>query len=408
MTRSVLLADCDVFYVQLARIADPEGAGREPLLIVGGTAASRGVVCSASYEVRAFGVRSGMPISRAVRLCPQAMCVPVPRKLCSEKSREVVRVLERFAPEVQSASPDEAYLELTTAMDTVYRARTLESIARDIREAVLAETDIRISLGGGTNRLVAKLAVERAKPRPGTDGTGVHIVAAGEEASFVQNFKLADVPGIGPKFQARLAKVGWVAVRDVVSHDVTTVQRVAGERSGNWLYDVVRGIDDSVVSSRPSVKSIGHETTFPRDLSSDDALRTRLLELTDRAVTDLRHAGYAARTITVRMKDADFKLRQSSHTVEQPLATYQSVAPEVINLFVRLRRARRVPARLIGVSFSGLMAQRRADEKQLALFEEKRTGGETAKQRRVAEAVDRLRERLGYDAISYGARTKER
>ena len=163
--RSILLADCDVYYVQLARMADPEGAGRAELLIVGGSAESRGVVCSATYEVRKYGVRSGMPISRAVRLCPQAMCVPVPRKLCSEKSEEIVEVLQRFAPDVESASPDEAYLDLTTTMQTVYRGRSLEDIAHTIRDAVWKETAIRISMGGGTNKLVAKLAVELAKPR---------------------------------------------------------------------------------------------------------------------------------------------------------------------------------------------------------------------------------------------------
>ncbi|NUQ91717.1 MAG: DNA polymerase IV, partial [Gemmatimonadaceae bacterium] len=131
--RSILLADCDVYYVQLARMADPDGAGRARLLIVGGSAESRGVVCSATYEVRKFGVRSGMPISRAVKLCPQAMCVPVPRELTARKSEEIVEVLHRFAPDVESASPDEAYMDLTTTMDTVYRGRNLADVARVVR-----------------------------------------------------------------------------------------------------------------------------------------------------------------------------------------------------------------------------------------------------------------------------------
>ncbi|HEX2779280.1 MAG TPA: hypothetical protein VHM30_07265, partial [Gemmatimonadaceae bacterium] len=168
--RSILLSDCDVFYVQLARMADPEDAGREPLLIVGGSAESRGVVCSATYEVRKYGVRSGMPISRAVKLCPQAMCVPVPRALTSQKSEEIFHVLQRFAPDVESASPDEAYMDLTTAMDSVYRGRTLEEIAHMVRAAVERETGIRVSMGGGTSKLIAKLAVEPAKPRDGRGG----------------------------------------------------------------------------------------------------------------------------------------------------------------------------------------------------------------------------------------------
>jgi DNA polymerase IV len=399
--RSVLLADCDVFYVQLARLADPAGVGQVPLLIVGGTAESRGVVCSASYEVREFGVRSGMPISRAVRLCPKALCVPVPRKLCGQKSREVVRVLQRFAPAVQSASPDEAYLELTSAMQTIYRDRALEAIALDIRRAVFEETQIRISLGGGTNRLVAKLAVERAKPRVGTDAQGVYVVAPGDEAAFAATFSLAELPGIGPKFQERLARIGWRTVRDVVPHDRAVLERVAGARQGRWLYDIVRGIDDSVVQGRGAPKSIGHETTFPRDLVSDAELRRTLLGLTDSAVSDLRQGGYAARTISVRLKDADFVLRRASHTVPSALTTYQAIAPIAGELLDRLRAARRVPARLVGVTLSQLTQGGGAD--QLVLFETGANEVETSKQRRVADAVDKLRSRLGRDVIGFGS-----
>jgi DNA polymerase IV len=403
--RTVLLADCDVFYVQLARLADPEGVGRVPLLIVGGTAESRGVVCSASYEVRAYGVRSGMPIARAVRLCPEALCVPVPRKLCAQKSREVVRVLQRFAPAVQSASPDEAYMELTSAMATVYRDRPLDAIARDIRSAVMEQTAIRISLGGGSNRLVAKLAVERAKPRPGTSGNGVHIVAPGDEAAFVSTFSLADLPGVGPKFQERLARVGWRDVRDVVPLELATLERIAGTRQGRWLYDMVRGIDDSAVQGRAGSKSIGHETTFRRDVVSDAELRRTLLALADGAVSDMRQAGYGARTIAVRVKDADFVVRRASRTLPAALTTYQAIAPIAGELLDRLRKARRVPVRLVGVSLTQLT---RGSAYQLALFEAGGGDVETTKQRRVAAAVDDLRARLGRDVIGFGAAAIDR
>ncbi len=398
--RSVLLADCDVYYVQLARLADPQGAGCATHLIVGGTAQSRGVVCSASYEVREFGVRSGMPIARALRLCPHAMCVPVPRRLCAEKSREVVRVLKRFAPAVQSASPDEAYLELTSAMDTVYRGRTLEAVAHDIRRAVLAETAIRISLGGGTNRLVAKLAVERAKPRPGTDGRGVHVVKPGEEADFVATVTLGDIPGIGPKFQQRLGRIGWRDVADVLPHDRATLERVAGQRQGRWLYDVIRGIDRVVVQARSPQKSIGHETTFSRDMIDDADLRQTLLVLTDHAVSDMRGGRCGARTIAVRVKDADFVLRRASRTVPTALTTYQAIAPIAGELLQRLRAERRVPVRLVGVTLSQLSGDDGAD--QLPLFDATSNRGESPQQRRVAAAVDHLRRRLGHDIIAFG------
>lgn len=401
-TRSVLLADCDVFYVQLARMADPAGAGAAPLLIVGGTAESRGVVCSASYEVRAFGVRSGMPIARAVRLCPTAMCVPVPRRMCAQKSREIVRVLERFAPEVQPASPDEAYLELTSAMSTVYRGRSLEDIAHQIRRAVFDETRIRLSLGGGSNRLVAKLAVERAKPRPGSDGTGVFVVPPGDESAFVASVRLADIPGIGPKLQERLGRMGWRDVRDVLPCDEATLERCVGERLGRWLYAMIRGIDESAVERRTVAKSISRENTFPADRTADAALRRELLALTDVAVADLREAGYTTRTISVRVKDANFTIRRASRSVPEPLTTYQAIAPIATDLLARLRSTRRGPVRLIGVSLSQLEGT--GAGAQLAFFDRESGGGEgeTAKQRAVADAVDHLRAHLGRGAIGFG------
>src|SRR5947207_6566785 len=161
--RRILLADADAFFVGVARMVDPDGAGKTPLLIVGGSRESRGVVCSASYETRKFGVRSAMPIARALRLCPDAMCVPVPRKACEQKSREIRRVLERFAPVVEGASIDEWYMHLS-GTEAVYHHQPLARTAHQIRAAAHAETGLSISIGAGTNKLVAKLAVERAKP----------------------------------------------------------------------------------------------------------------------------------------------------------------------------------------------------------------------------------------------------
>ncbi len=164
--RRILLADADAFYVAVARMVDPNGAGNAKYLIVGGTRESRGVVCSASYEARKFGVRSAMPIARALRLCPQAMCVPIPRRVCSDKSREIRDVLEKFSPVVEGASIDEWYLDMG-GTEGVYGHEPLAATARRIRDAVTAATTLSVSFGGGTSKLVAKLAVERAKPKPG-------------------------------------------------------------------------------------------------------------------------------------------------------------------------------------------------------------------------------------------------
>ncbi|NUQ20199.1 MAG: DNA polymerase IV [Gemmatimonadaceae bacterium] len=398
--RSILLADCDVYYVQLARMADPEGAGRARLLIVGGSAESRGVVCSATYEVRKYGVRSGMPISRAVKLCPQAMCVPVPRELTTRKSEEIVEVLKRFAPDVESASPDEAYMDLTTTMETVYRGRTLADVAHMIRAAVERETGIRVSMGGGTSKLVAKLAVEPAKPRDGSGGDGVYVVAPGEEEAFVARLKLAEIPGIGPKFQEQLAKRGWFDVKDVVAVPREELERALGERTAEWLHDVARGIDDSPVQQREEPKSMGCEETFPRDIMSDVELERELLQLVDRVTSDLREEGYAARTVTVKLKDSDFTLRSAARTLDEAITTHHAMAPVAKELLKQLRRKRRVAARLIGVSASHLV--RGTIEGQLALFEDERAARETEKQRELAAAMDSVREKFGRHSLKLG------
>src|SRR5947208_6646018 len=232
----VLLADADAFFVGVARLADPEGAGRAPLLIVGGSRDSRGVVCSASYETRKFGVRSAMPISRALKLCPNAMCVPVPSKACGVKSREIRAVLARFAPRVEGASVDEWYMDMT-GTEAVYHHEPLAATGQKIRKAVQETTGLTVSIGGGTNKLIAKLAVERAKPKFGADG--VHVVPEGGEEAFLETFSLAELPMVGPKFQERLAKLGLLTVPDVKRHELDTLKRWFGEREAEWLWDRV-------------------------------------------------------------------------------------------------------------------------------------------------------------------------
>jgi DNA polymerase IV len=394
--RRILLADADAFYVAIARMVDPEGAGRAELLIVGGTRESRGVVCSASYETRRFGVRSAMPISRALRLCPQAMCVPVPRGACSRKHREIRAVLDRFAPMVESASIDEWYMDLA-GTEALYHNESLAGTARRIREAVLDETQIRVSIGGGTSKLVAKLAVERAKPKPGTGATGVHVVDPGDEGEFLATFSLADLPLVGPKFQQRLAKLGMTTVRDVLPYDAAALARWLGEREGFWLYDRVRGIDRADVESHGEAKSISRDETFAEDIDSDDDLHRELLALVTRGASDLRADGLTARTITVRIRDFDFRTRSASRTLPRGVIADRVILGVAKTLLRKLRSERQVPARLLGVALSSLAANPEAD--QLALFEAASPEEESARDRALARAVDRLREKFGRDGI---------
>ncbi len=401
----ILLADADAFYVAVARMVDPEGAGKAELLIVGGTRESRGVVCSASYETRKFGVRSAMPISRALRLCPRAMCVPVPRGVCSRKHREIRAVLDRFSPVVESASIDEWYMDLA-GTEALYHNEPLAVTARRIRDAVKEATTLSVSIGGGTSKLVAKLAVERAKPKPGTGATGVHVVDPGQEGEFLATFALADLPLVGPKFQERLAKLGMKTVRDVLPYDAATLARWLGDREGHWLYERVRGIDRAEVESRGDAKSISRDETFAEDIQSDDELHRELLALATRAASDLRADGMTARTITVRIRDFDFRTWSASRTLPRGVIADRVIHGVAKSLLAKLRSGRRVPARLLGVALSSLAADPDAD--QLALFEAAAAGEEeTARDRALVRAVDKLRDRFGPEGIALGRTRNE-
>jgi DNA polymerase-4 len=404
-TRRILLADADAFFVAVARMVDPEGAGKAPLLIVGGSRESRGVVCSASYETRKFGVRSAMPIARALRLCPDAMCVPVPRKACAAKSAEIREVLERFAPVVESASIDEWYLDLD-GTEGLYHNEPLAKTAHRIRSAVHRATHLSISIGGGTNKLIAKLGVERAKPKPGTGADGVHIVEAGTEAEFLRSFTLAELPLVGPKFQARLARLGMTTVPDVLQHDLPTLRAWLGDREAEWLWDRVRGVSDSPVESGGEAKSISRDETFAEDLHDDTDLQRELLALVTRAASDLRGDGLAARTITVRIRDTDFRTRSAQRTLMEPVVSDRAIMRVARELLAKLRSARRVPARLLGVALSSLAQDPTAD--QLTLFAADADPlAETERDRIVARTVDRVREKFGAKSIFPASLTRD-
>jgi DNA polymerase IV len=405
LPRRILLADADAFFVAVARLVDPEGAGRAKLLIVGGAPGSRGVVCSASYETRAYGVRSAMPIGQALRLCPEATCVPVPRAACAERSRAVRRVLERFAPVVAAASIDEFYLDLT-GTERLYGGASLAEVAGRIRAAVLAETELSVSIGGGTSRLIAKMAAAPAKPSGGGSAAGVYVVEPGAEAEFMAGFALGDIPGVGPRASERLRARGLTTVRDALAADRASLERWFGVREAVWLWERVRGVDDSPVVAREAAKSLSREDTFGVDLAGDEELERELLRLSTRVAADLRREALRARTVTVKLRDADFTTRQASRTVDVPVESDRAVHAIARELLARLRRARRTPARLLGVSLSSL---RGADEApQLSLFAADPADGlETARDRALARAVDGVRERFGAGAI-YPAKLKKR
>jgi DNA polymerase IV len=393
--RRLLLLDCDQFFVQCARLADPEGVARQPLLLVGGSPDGRGVVTSASYETRRFGCRSAMPTAHALRLCPDATVVPVPREMCGRKSREVRTVLQRFTPLVEAASIDEAYLDLT-GTEALYRGESLAETALRIQAAVKAETDITVSIGGGTTRVVAKLAAERAKP------AGVHVVAPGDEPKFMADHELRDIPGVGPVLAERLRTMGLVSVRDALGLEASQLESMLGPGRGAWLHERIRGIGSDVVEPESEAKSMSREETFPRDLQDDDELRRELMALAIRVASDLRRQALRARTVTVKIKDGDFRSRTASRTVDHPLESDRAILAVATELLATLRSRRLTGARLLGVAVSHFTP---ADEgTQLVLFDsgDKASALETDRDRRLSRVTDTIRDRFGPGAIRPG------
>ncbi len=401
--RRILLVDADAFFVAVARQEDPEGAGRAKLLIVGGRPGSRGVVCSASYECRAYGVRSAMPIARALQLCPQAMCVPVPRHACGKRSKEIHAVLMRFAPVVQASSIDEWYCDMG-GTDALYGHETLEATAHRIRNAVRAATGLTVSIGCGTTRLVAKMAVELGKPKPGTNANGVCAVQPGNEMEFLSQFKLADLPMVGPKLSAKLQGVGLVTIAEAQTWTRETLDSRVGEHTGGALWRRVRGIDESLVSGRDAQKQVSRETTFGRDLHEDDVVERELLRLAVRVATDLRKQALVARTITVKLRDSDFRTRSAQRTLVHPIESEQSVVRAARTLLRALRKRRRVGVRLLGIGLSHF-GDDTPMAPQLGLFPTAAVAPppdepvEGDRDRALTRALDRIRDRFGQTSI---------
>jgi DNA polymerase-4 len=391
--RRILLADADAFYVAVARAVDPEGAGKATLLIVGGSRESRGVVCSASYETRKFGVRSAMPIARALRLCPDAVCVPVPFKECWRKSAEIRAVLQEFSPVVEGASVDEWFIDLT-GTEGVYHHEPLGTTAQRIRTTVQQQTGLTLSIGGGTNKLIAKMAVDRAKPS--RDGNGVMIIEPGAEGEFLRTCTLADIPLVGPKFQERLAARGLVMVDDVLRHSLETLQTWMSKREANWLWHRVHGLDDADVAHRIVNRGLSRDETFGRDMNEDEDIERELLRLVTRAAGDLRGDGLAARIVAVRLRDWDFKTRSTQRTLPEPVVSDRVILRIARELLGKLRDVRRVPARLVGVRLSGLT--KAIDTDQMALL----GADETERDRGLARAIDRVRGKYGPTSILPG------
>jgi DNA polymerase-4 len=383
MMRWVAHIDMDAFFVSVERLLDPSLAGRP--VVVGGDPRGRGVVASASYEARRRGVHSAMPSRRARELCPEAVFLPGHHHLYGDYHRRVRAVLERYAPVVEAASIDEFYLDFSGCR-LLYGA--IFPLLRWIRDRIAGDLGLPSSAGLAANKLLAKIASGLAKP------AGVLWVPPRAEADFLAPLPARTLPGVGPATERELSGLG---IRRV-GHLASFPERVLEGALGKWgaaLARRARGISESPVSEEGERKSVGHEVTFTEDSADPEVLEAVLCRLVERAAYRLRAAGLRAGGLTLKVRYSDFRTVTRSRKV--PSTDRDGDLFRAARELLAGAVSRRVRVRLLGVSLDRLGGT----AEQLGLFSPERE----RKRGRLFPAVDRLREKFGFEAVTLGTGT---
>ena len=387
--RRIMHVDADAFFVSVERVLEPSLRGR-PVVVGGARDDRRGVVASASYEARACGVRSAMPISHAVRLCPEAVFLRGSRSAYAEFSRRIQAVLRSLCPLVQAVSLDDFYLD-ATGLERLH-GPALE-LGRRIRRDVLEQVGVTVTVGIASNRLVAKVASESAKP------DGLVEIPAGGEAAFLAPRPSRDLPGVGPAAWERLQRRGLLTLGSVAAADPALLERLFG-KWGRALQRRARGEDDAPVSGDPeAAQSVSHETTFGEDVGDPEALDAALLGLVGRVCARLREAGLTARTFSVKVRFSDFSTVSAARTLPEPTC-YDREAHAAAS--ERLRHLLRPgwSVRLLGLAATNLAPSSARQADFLDPDASRRL-------RRLYEGIDAVRRRQGYDAIRPGRSVPE-
>ena len=368
----ILHVDLDAFYASVEVLKDPALAGKP--LVVGG-AGARGVVMSASYEARVFGIRNAMPAVRARRLCPEAIFVPPDFESYRAHSNRFREILLAVTPLVEPISLDEAFLDVSGAHLLFGEP---EEIARKVRRDVLDGVGVRCSVGVAPIKLVAKLASRAAKP------DGLVVVCAGEVDAFLEPLPVRALWGVGEKTAEVLGRLGVRTVGDLGRTPTGVLGRLMGDQHARDLRDLARGVDDRDVVPYEPPKSVSHEETFDRDLDDTRELLRELLSLSQRVAARLREDGFRTRRITLKIRLANFTTLTRSRTLPAPTDVAADLYQVVGELFAALPGAKR-RVRLLGVAATGLV---QAGEEQLALLRGERWGD-------VERAVDSIERRFG-------------
>ncbi|MEW6094278.1 MAG: DNA polymerase IV [Chloroflexota bacterium] len=397
--RTILHLDLDAFFCAVEELHDPSLRGKA--FAVGGRPEERGVVSSCSYAARRFGVRSAMPMSRALRLCPELIVISHHRHNYGEMSDKVMERLRNLSPLVEQISIDEAFVDISGLGDPA-------AVSRKLQSEVRGGLGLPCSVGIASNKLVAKIATEVGKKSAlsgaaakskgrGEAPNALTIVPPGGEAAFLDPLPADMLWGVGPKTGAKLAANGIKTIGDIVRHPEADLIRWFGE-NGRDMWRHARGLDERPIVTEYEAKSISQEVTFARDVRDDRALEGTLRDLSAQVGRRLRRLGLAGTTVKLKLRWPDFTTltRQVSRPqpTDQDDEIYQAALP-----LLRKVRARGQAVRLIGVGVSGFKKPLR----QLGLWD-----AESEKRRKLQEAVDELQKKFGKNAIKRGKRQEEK
>jgi len=391
MRRTILHLDLDAFFCAVEETRNPDLRGKA--FAVGGKPDERGVVASCSYAARKYGVRSAMPMARAVRLVPNLIIVPGHHRLYSEVSGQIMERLHNLTPLVEQISIDEAFLDISDLQEPPERC------AHGLQTGIRDEVGLPSSIGIASNKLVAKIATEVGKKGAKGDGPpfGLTIVPSGEEAAFLAPLPADMLWGVGPKTSAKLAELGIHTIGDIAGWPESDFVRRFGE-NGRELTRHAKGQDERGLVTERETKSISQETTFTRDVRDDKSLERTLREMSAEVARNLRGNDLAGRTVKLKLRWPDFTTLTRQVTLSQPTDNGEEISAAVLKLMKTVRKSGQA-VRLIGVGVSGLNAPVR----QLSLWE---AGSE--KTRRLQEVVDALQEKYGRKAIQKGGSESRR
>jgi DNA polymerase-4 len=376
--RVIAHLDFDAFFAAVEENRDPSLRGK-PVIVGGG---ERGVVSTANYVARRYGVHSAMPLRTARRLCPHGVYLTGHHHLYYEYSKRLMDILDQYSPLVERMSLDEAFVDLT-GTERLFGPPV--ETARHIQKRVADELHLSISVGIAANKLLAKVASDYQKPG------GFTVVPTGQEAEFLAPLPVEKLPGVGPVILGQLRDRGVVTVGDLAQVPEHLLRLSFGE-SGEELYHRARGEDMRRVTTREEVKSISREHTFEQDVSDTGVLESTLIALTEDVCRRLRAALLEVRTVTVKIRYSDFVTHTCSHTLPRPMDVDEVLFKEVLALF-RDGRRRRYRLRLVGVGLSNLVPRAWQDD----LFDQ-----ELPLLRELDRKLDVIRQKYGKDAVRRG------